>query len=1244
MSATWIRRCVIATCVAAGLAPCVAVAQVTWTGTTGNGDWSTAGAFAGSSGALTLANNFSQPLVFAGTPAILSATNTLTGGTATSLTFNSGAGAYTLSGSAITLSGNITNSSTSLQTINLPMSSTANRTVTMTAGGGNVTLGGPLSGAGGYILAGSGTLRLTGSNSYGGNTSIGAGSTLVIGDNNALGKGQMTTGGNGFFDVTSGSSFTIQNNVYFSGGSGTFNGSGNLAISGTFQFGGGNRRLGVTSGTLTLATIDAAGTNPTTRTLTKAGNGTLVVTGAAGSDFQGGMTLEGGLTIFGNSSAMGQGLLVLGSGTMSSIGNLTISNTTNIQPSSATTIAGTSSITFTGPFSNGLSGARSVTNNLDRASAVLTFSGPVSLSAGGPMTFGGSGNTTFSGTISGVPSSGNALSITSTGTTTLSAANTYSGTTRFNSLPGSLVLGNDAALGSSVLLIDTSSGIVRASTTLTATNAVAFNTDTIFGGADSMTFGAATNVGTSARQVTNNLPADKTLTFTGTTALQGPTDGTGRTLTVAGSGNTTFTNTIVNGGTAGNGGLTINSTGTTTLQAANSYTGVTTVNAGVLMLSNTGALGSGNLRLDAGGVVALDAGDFTSGTGSGAGQVRIVTSGGFAAFGAERVVAFGGTSAPSPLTWGDGVFVGSSGTFVLGAPGATATLDFRNAVALGSAGTTRVVQVNDGPAVLEGTMSGVLSGAASLRKTGPGALRLSATNTFTGTASIGAGVLEITATTGLRDAARVVIDGGATFRYAGVTGTFAKPITVTAGSGTGTIQNSGGGTLTLSGAISKDNSVLRLTGGVFDVTGVISGATVNASDLLVDGTATVTLSAVNTYNGPTFVNQSSNLIVGITNAIPNNSVVALGNATTTGTLTVGSTVSNAIGGLAFGSAGGTLRLATTSTSAAPLTASSGTLTLTNGTLDLAGSGSTAGIYRVLSGGTVAGAFASVTGTIPAYRVIYSGTSVDYQQRAVFGAVAVTNTTTAIITGGSAAFTYTVANTALSGGAALSFTGTGLMNVAGASVGSALAGGTSSAVAGLFFAGATPGLNQIGTFSVSDPDAFVTTATGSVSMTVLDHALPGFVPVGNVVDSYTDTVWNIDFGSIDESAGMQTFNYFLTNLSSIAYGQGLTAGLDFTNVTADGDGFSSGLSTFSNLTAGGTSSQFAFTYTPSGQGTFNKTFTLTFYDNQSLAGATQRRDLTINASVVVVPEPATLALAAAGIGMALVARARRRRAA
>ena len=65
-------------------------------------------------------------------------------------------------------------------------------------------------------------------------------------------------------------------------------------------------------------------------------------------------------------------------------------------------------------------------------------------------------------------------------------------------------------------------------------------------------------------------------------------------------------------------------------------------------------------------------------------------------------------------------------------------------------------------------------------------------------------------------------------------------------------------------------------------------------------------------------------------------------------------------------------------------------------------------------------------------------------------------------------------------------------------------------------------------------------------------------------------------------------------------------------------------------AGGTSSLFTAQFTPSTEGSFSRSYTLTFYDNQSVAGSTQQRDLTVTMQAVVVPEPGALAIAAVGV--------------
>jgi len=108
------------------------------------------------------------------------------------ITFNSGAGAFTLSGNSITLNNNIVNSSSSLQTINLDMALASNRLVSATSG--NVTLGGVISGGFGLNTTGANTVLLKGVNTYTGVTTISGNNMLAVenlangGSDSGLGK------------------------------------------------------------------------------------------------------------------------------------------------------------------------------------------------------------------------------------------------------------------------------------------------------------------------------------------------------------------------------------------------------------------------------------------------------------------------------------------------------------------------------------------------------------------------------------------------------------------------------------------------------------------------------------------------------------------------------------------------------------------------------------------------------------------------------------------------------------------------------------------------------------------------------------------------------------------------------------------------------------------------------------------------------------------------------------------------
>ena len=112
---------------------------------------------------------------------------TLGGATAITFTSNSTPSSYIINGNSITLGGNITVSAgvTNAQVINLPMTLSAARTATV-KDGATLTLGGPISGAFGFIkgtgLGNGGTLILTGTNTFTGDFTLGTGIIKVSSD------------------------------------------------------------------------------------------------------------------------------------------------------------------------------------------------------------------------------------------------------------------------------------------------------------------------------------------------------------------------------------------------------------------------------------------------------------------------------------------------------------------------------------------------------------------------------------------------------------------------------------------------------------------------------------------------------------------------------------------------------------------------------------------------------------------------------------------------------------------------------------------------------------------------------------------------------------------------------------------------------------------------------------------------------------------------------------------------------
>ncbi len=272
---------------------------------------------------------------------------------------------------------------------------------------------------------------------------------------------------------------------------------------------------------------------------------------------------------------------------------------------------------------------------------------------------------------------------------------------------------------------------------------------------------------------------------------------------------------------------------------------------------------------------------------------------------------------------GKGNLVINSGTFRMGGFNETINGLSGNGTIDGMSGAPTL---SIGDANATSTFTGILrntSGSLALTKIGTGTLALTnASNSYTGSTTINAGTISISAVGALGSTSGVNLGNATELRYTGSAGNLTRAISVT--SGTATVANTGSGLLTLSGGLSKNGTTLVLAGGAqgIHVTGAITGSAAN-SDLVVNGN--VTLSTANTYNGPTSIN--GNLIAAATNAMQNTTNVVINSG---GSLLV--TANNAINDSAdMTLGGGTLGFS------GNINETVGTLTLTaNSTIDMGG--------------------------------------------------------------------------------------------------------------------------------------------------------------------------------------------------------------------------------------------------------------------------------------------------------------------
>lgn len=681
-----------------------------------------------------------------------------------------------------------------------------------------------------------------------------------------------------------------------------------------------------------VTTFSGANTYSGTTTVNAAA-ATLVLQGANSS--AGGTTLTTGTIQFDSASngGLASGTLTLTAGTLTPLNaGRSLSNATLL--GGAITVTGSQNLTFAGAFTNNAS-SRTLTNNLSSGSKVI-LSNTVNLSESNTartLTISGTGDTDITGTVVNGGTGAGVLAKSGTGVLTLSnTGNTYTGGTAVNA--GTL------RTGASGVIPDTGTVTVNATTAGTALLDLNGNSDSIA----ALTFGGTGGLAGSVNQVTTGLG---TLTLGGTVTVSATGNFTTPALlsgNVALGANRTFTigdstGTVVDldaqAVLSGAFSLTKGGAGTMQLGGANTYSGGTTINTGEIrsgaanVLPNTGTITVNNTS---GSSAVLNLNGFNDtiaaltfgGTGGTATSVNQVTTG-------------SGT-----LTLGGTVTVTATGNWT------TPALLSGN-VALGSTRTFSVANSTGTDVDLDA--QAVISGAGfGITKSGAGTLLLSSANTYTGATTVNNGVVRYGVNDAINSASAVTVNPNA----AGVTavldlngfgGTVAS-LTIGGTSQTATsvaIVQTGAGTLTLGGNVTTNATGNPTTAPVISGNLALGGAsrtftiadnTAVASDLdvqaLISGTGvgivkagagTLLLSAANTYDGTTTINNGV-VRYGVSSAIASTSVVTVNAsaASTTATLDLNN-LNGTVGGLVFGGTG------QTASSAAIVQTGTGILTL-----------------------------------------------------------------------------------------------------------------------------------------------------------------------------------------------------------------------------------------------------------------------------------------------------------------------------
>jgi autotransporter-associated beta strand protein len=535
--------------------------------------------------------------------------------------------------------------------------------------------------------------------------------------------------------------------------------SGNLVVStgGILQSGG---TATIKSDSATDRLINQTGTAATNVAIRVDLSGDVLNLGATGALVNIGSFTTGGLT------KNGAGLLdILGTNAQTGTTNIN-EGTVRLSGTAARLSATTANLVIRQGATlqlNGTTGANATVAALDGAGTITNMDAAA-------ITF----TQTGAGTWNGIFQDGTGvLNVTKAGTTgapTWTGLNTYTGVTTIGGTTGLVTvdtlanggvasgIGASTSAASNLVFAGTTAGLVYqgnildGALTLGSRSASTDRLFTLAAAATGATLSSTVSnnnaiVWSNSGAIVNNTTANATLTLTGTS-----------------TGDNTLNPQLVNSSAGGGVTLSVTKAGAGQWNlgnASNTYTGITTLNEGILALNNNGGLPTNSPLLLAptsatSAAVFQMSGTFdrnlaaTATAGSGTvtfgGTIASTTGGvGFAAHTTALTVAIGGVSSPTALTWGSGGFVGTAfaQNLVLNSSTALSSVDFRNAIDFGAA--QRTVNVLDNAntgadfAILSGVLSG--TGAGGLRKIGTGILKVTGANTYTGVTDHNAGTL-----------------------------------------------------------------------------------------------------------------------------------------------------------------------------------------------------------------------------------------------------------------------------------------------------------------------------------------------------------------------------------------------------------------------------------------------------------------------------------------------------------------------